>query len=91
MIDEKTLERWGYTLEKHSHYNPKTQAAVHSFQICFASFQALKKTDWNAAMFWANESQDAWNRLVKCRREETGRTLYLDPQQYQEAVSEFSR
>ena len=82
MIDQKTLEKWGYTLERHSHYSPKTQAAVRAFQICFASYQALKKTDWNAATYWSNESQIAWNRLVRCRREETGKTLYLNKKQY---------
>jgi hypothetical protein len=91
MIDPKTLEKWGYTLERHSHYSAKTQAAVHAFQVCFASFQALKKSDWNAATYWSNEAQDAWNRLVKCRREETGQAFYLDSKQYQEAVHELAR
>jgi hypothetical protein len=86
MIDPKTLERWGYTLDNHTHYNPKTQAAIHSFQVCFASFQALKKSDWNAATYWSNESQRAWNRLVKCRKEETNCAMYLTKEQYQEAT-----
>ena len=91
MISKEKMVEWGYTLNRHMHYGPKTQAATHAFQVCFASYQALKKSDWNAATYWSNESQAAWNRLVKCRREETGHTLYLDPEQYQEAVSELAR
>lgn len=85
------MEEWGYTLDRHLHYGPAVQAATHAFQVCFANFQALKKTDWNAATYWSKESQQAWNRMVKCRKEETGHPFYLDPEQYQETVREFTR
>jgi len=91
MIDAKTLERWGYTLEKHAHYSPRAQAAVRAFHVAFGSFQAIKKIDWNGAMYWSNEAQAAWNRLAKCRREETGYATYLNPIQYQEAMNELAR
>jgi hypothetical protein len=87
IVDDKTMEEWGYTLDRHLHYGPKTLAATRVFQRCFSSYQALKKSDWNAAIYWANESQEAWNKLVKCRQEETGHAFYLTPEQYQEAVS----
>lgn len=91
MIEDKKLEEWGYTLEKHSHYNPKTQAAVRNFQRNWGTFQSLKKTDWNAAMYWADQSQQAWNIMARCRIEETGNPFYLTPEQYQEAVRELAR
>jgi hypothetical protein len=89
MIDDQTLERWGYTLDRHRHYSPPTQAAVRALQVAFANFQALKKVDWNASIYWSDQAQTAWNRLVRCRREETGHTLYLTPTQYEDARHEF--
>jgi len=90
MVDNETLKRWGFTLERHQHYSPPTQAAVHAFQQSFASWLALHKSDVTAAMQWANKSQEAWNRLVKCRREETGHTMYLTPTEYEEARHELA-
>lgn len=86
MISDKKLEEWGYTLAKHSHYSAKTQAAVRFFQKRWGTFQQLKKADWNAALYWSDQAQQAWNVLVKCRLEETGHPFYLTPEQYKEAI-----
>lgn len=90
MVDHETMKRWGFTLERHSHYTPKTQSAVHLFQQAYASWLALYKTDWTAAVQLSDKAQEAWNRLVKCRREETGHTMYLTPEQYEEARREHA-
>jgi hypothetical protein len=90
MVDNETLERWGFSLDRHRHYSPPTQAAVHAFQQAFATWQSLYKTDWTAAVQWSDRAQEAWNRLVKCRREETGHTMYLTPEQYEEARREHA-
>ena len=89
-VSNEILQRWGSTLERHAHYSPPTQAAVHAFQKAFVTWKSLYKSDVTAAVQWATRSQEAWNRLVRCRREETGHTMYLTPAEYEEARREHA-
>lgn len=90
MVSDDTLERWGFSLDRHQHYSPPTQAAVYAFQKAFATWQSLQKSDWTASVQWASKAQEAWNRLVRYRREETGNPMYLTPEQYEEARREHA-
>jgi len=87
-MDRAYLEKRGHYDQPH--YSPETRAWLFSFQ--YANHKcALMYADKVGAIERATFAQEAWNRLARSRRNETGTGFYLTPEEYEKAVNDNSR
>lgn len=67
-------------MPSHDHYGQEVREALEYFQDLFVTYNASADHRWR--METTNRSdvmQDAWNRLAKARKKETGVAYYLPP------------
>lgn len=86
MFVEERPERWGWDVDKHSHYSAKVQDALKKFSICWADYLAYSKINLLENFYRMGKVQDAFDLLVRARREETGVGAFLDAKSYKKAV-----
>jgi len=83
---EERPERWGWDVDKHSHYSAKVQDALKKFSICWADYLAYSKINLLENFYRMGKVQDSFDLLVRARREETGVGAFLEPKSYKKAI-----
>jgi len=83
---EERPERWGWDVDKHSHYSAAVQDALKNFCVCWADYLAYSKINLVENFHRIAKVQNAFDFLVRVRREETGVGAFLGPKEYKKAI-----
>ena len=86
MFVEERPERWGWDVDKHSHYSAAVQDALKKFCVCWADYLAYSKINLIENFYRMGKVQDSFDFLVRVRREETGVGAFLEPKEYKKAI-----
>lgn len=70
--------------ENHSHYNEEVKASLKIFQDALLSYYVYINFPFRHENYYRIDAvQDAWNALLKARKDQTGIGYYLTKEQYQ--------
>lgn len=67
-------------MNSHDHYGQEVQEALKYFQDLFVTYNASANHRWKLDTTHRSDvMQDAWNRLARARKKETGVAYYVPP------------
>jgi hypothetical protein len=82
------LREWKY--KDQPHYSLETRRILVKFQLAYVKYRKVAKCENYQTYERGERCQQLWEQLLKARREETGKTVYLNPVEYAEAVKSKS-
>lgn len=83
MVQNGRAERWGLDTGTHSHYSRRVKDALNEYHEKWAEYNSFKHINLIDNMHRQSAVQEAFDRLVSLRKEETGVGAYLNEEQYQ--------